>query len=169
VVHDFLSRLVGPRLAEQVLATGGRWYAPPPGQAGIRWSSPTRPSATATARSAKPPGSSAAAPNCRSSRTSSGSGRRVDPALLFDLPGHPPAQRAKRIDGRLPSSLIALPEQITGAVDVPAHRSLAVRDLLRGEITGLPSGETVARHLGVTPSPTHFRPHGTPLWSYILD
>src|SRR2546423_1679450 len=97
--------------------------------------------------------------------------RRLDLALIFDLPGHPPAQRAKRIDGRLPASLIALPEQVTGAVDAAPHRSLAVRDLLRGESTGLPSGESVARRIGVTPLTAEERswPHGTPLWIYILD
>ena len=40
--------------------------------------------------------------------------RAVDWALLFDLPGSPPAQRSKRMDGRLPASLINLPAQITG-------------------------------------------------------
>ncbi|MFD0591629.1 peroxidase family protein [Catellatospora coxensis] len=35
VVHDFLPRLVGTELVEQVLAEGGRWFAPPVGQAYI--------------------------------------------------------------------------------------------------------------------------------------
>src|ERR1700674_509568 len=72
----------------------------------------------------------------------------IDWSLLFDVPGRPPAQRAKPIDGQLPASLIRLPESITGAVEVSAYRSLAARDLQRGMGTGLPSGEAVARAIG---------------------
>jgi hypothetical protein len=101
--------------------------------------------------------------------------RRVDWALLFDVPGRPPAQRAKPIDGQLPRSLIELPRAITGAVQEEAYRSLAARDLERGQGTGLPSGESVARHIGAQPlSPGEvglaaFGWEGeTPLWLYIL-
>ena len=98
--------------------------------------------------------------------------RRLDLAQVFDVPGRPPAQRAKRLDGRLAASLIGLPEQVTGAVDTAAYRSLAVRDLLRGDTTGLPSGEAVARLIGVPPLTAdeleQTWPHGTPLWFYIL-
>ena len=75
----------------------------------------------------------------------------VDWSLLFDVPGRPAAQRAKRIDGCLPASLISLPQAITGEVDHDAYRSLAARDLQRGQAIGLPSGEAVARELGVEP------------------
>jgi hypothetical protein len=98
--------------------------------------------------------------------------RRLDLTQVFDVPGRPPAQRAKRLDGRLAASLIGLPEQVTGAVAATAYRSLAVRDLLRGDTTGLPSGEAVARLIGVTPltadelEPSW--PGGTPLWFYVL-
>ena len=99
----------------------------------------------------------------------------VDWSLLFDVPGRPAAQRAKRIDGRLPASLISLPQAISGDVDDDAYRSLAARDLQRGQATGLPSGEAVARELGVEPlSPAEcgLGEHGwdgeTPLWFYIL-
>ena len=99
----------------------------------------------------------------------------VDWSLLFDVPGRPAAQRAKRIDGRLPASLISLPEAISGEVDDDAYRSLAARDLQRGRATGLPSGEAVARELGVEPlsaAECGLAEHGwdgeTPLWFYIL-
>jgi hypothetical protein len=99
-------------------------------------------------------------------------GLHVDLAQFFDLPGHPPAQRAKRLDGRLPASLIGLPEELTGAVDVGAHRSLAVRDLLRGQNTELPSGEAIAKLFNEVPLTAaeldHAWPNGTPLWFYIL-
>ena len=99
--------------------------------------------------------------------------RVVDWALLFDVPGQPPAQRAKPIDGQLPASLIRLPESITGVVEVSAYRSLAARDLQRGMGTGLPSGEAVARAIGATPlTRTELRlgdwQDETPLWLYIL-
>jgi hypothetical protein len=68
--------------------------------------------------------------------------------------------------------LIGLPEQVTGAVETAAYRSLAVRDLLRGETTKLPSGEAVAQAMGVPPLTAdelgHPWPDGTPLWFYIL-
>src|SRR5581483_9119147 len=75
----------------------------------------------------------------------------VDWSLMFDMPGKPPAQRARRMDGKLVSALIRLPQEITGVVDVAAYRSLAARDLERGEALGLPSGEAVARAAGEEP------------------
>ena len=97
----------------------------------------------------------------------------IDWTLLFDVPGHPPAQRAKPIDGQLPASLIRLPESITGAVEISAYRSLAARDLQRGMGTGLPSGEAVTRAVGATPLTRDELALGdwqdeTPLWLYIL-
>jgi hypothetical protein len=101
--------------------------------------------------------------------------RVVSWPLLFDVPDAPPAQRAKRIDGRLPESLINLPVAITGAVDEDAYHSLAARDLQRGQATALPSGEAVARALGVeqlTRDEVGLAEHGwdaeTPLWYYVL-
>ncbi len=99
----------------------------------------------------------------------------VDWTLLFDAPGHDAAQRAKKIDGRLPRSLIQLPVAITGECEIDEYHSLAVRDLQRGQGVGLPSGETLAQHLGVTPltpDEVGLRATGwtgeTPLWYYIL-
>jgi hypothetical protein len=101
--------------------------------------------------------------------------RVVSWSMLFDVPGAPPAQRAKQIDGRLPESLIRLPLAITGSVEEEAYHSLAGRDLQRGQATGLPSGETVAQALGLEPlSPEEvgLADHGwdaeTPLWYYVL-
>ncbi|GAA2189600.1 heme peroxidase family protein [Micromonospora lupini] len=177
VVHDFLPRLVGTSLVEQVLAEGGRWFAPPSGQAYI-------PLEFADAAFRYGHGQIR-----HSYRLVDGgpavplfpdlvgfgplpAGRRLDLAQIFDVPGRPPAQRAKRLDGRLAASLIGLPERVTGVVDTAAYRSLAVRDLLRGGTTGLPSGEAVARLVGAAPlTPDEVGqawPHGTPLWFYIL-
>jgi hypothetical protein len=102
------------------------------------------------------------------------SDRVLDWSTLFDLPGRPPAQRAKKIDGRLPRSLIDLPLAITGEVEEDDLHSLAVRDLERGSGVGLPSGEAVARELGVAPLnaaelalPDEWTGE-TPLWYYLL-
>lgn len=101
--------------------------------------------------------------------------RRVEWSLLFDVPGRPAAQRAKRIDGRLPESLIELPQAISGVEETDAYASLANRDLQRGQAIGLPSGEGVAGALGVEPLSADqigLAEHGwseeTPLWIYVL-
>ena len=52
VLEDFLPRVVGAELAGELLAGRARHYRPDPGGPGSRWSSPTPPTATATARSA---------------------------------------------------------------------------------------------------------------------
>jgi len=99
----------------------------------------------------------------------------VDWTLHVDVAGRPPAQRAKRIDSRLPAALIALPTQISGSEPGTDYASLANRDLQRGQSVGLASGEAVARHLGeppLTPAEVGLAEHGwtgeTPLWLYIL-
>jgi hypothetical protein len=99
----------------------------------------------------------------------------VDWSLQIDLRDRPPAQRAKKIDGRLPASLIALPTEITGEREGSEFGSLATRDLERGEVVGLASGEAVARALEVEPlsgEQLALAEYGwtdeTPLWLYIL-
>jgi hypothetical protein len=175
-VHDFLPRLVGADLVDEVLEDGGRWFAPAPQQAYI-------PLEFADAAFRYGHGQIRhtyrlveGGPAVPLFPDLVGFGpvpadRRLDLAQVFDVPGRPPAQRAKRLDGRLAASLIGLPEQVTGAVDA-AYRSLAARDLLRGETTKLPSGERVARLLGAEPLTAdeldHAWPQGTPLWFYVL-
>lgn len=101
--------------------------------------------------------------------------RAVDWRTMFDIPGEAPAQRARPIDGRLPAALIHLPVDVTGALEDHDQESLAVRDLLRGLATALPSGEAVARRIGerpLTPDETTLPASGwpgeTPLWYYVL-
>jgi hypothetical protein len=102
-------------------------------------------------------------------------GHAVDWKLHVDVPGKPRAQRAKKIDGRLPASLIALPTEISGERQGADYASLANRDLQRGQAVGLPSGEAVAHALGLEPltgEQVGLAGHGwtdeTPLWFYIL-
>ena len=99
----------------------------------------------------------------------------VDWSLMFDVPATAPAQRAKRIDGCLPQSLLTLPQQVTGEQPGSDYSSLATRDLQRGQAIGLPSGEAVAKAFDapvldadqVGLAATGWRDE-TPLWFYIL-
>jgi hypothetical protein len=101
--------------------------------------------------------------------------RAIDWTLQFDIPGEREAQRAKKIDGRLPGCLIAMPRQVTGEVEGSDFSSLANRDLERGQLVGLASGEAIAGAMGIEPlSPEQIglREIGwedeTPLWLYVL-
>jgi heme peroxidase len=55
-------------------------------------------------------------------------------------------QEARKIDSRLARPLRTLPRSV-----VRTHRSLAERNLLRGKAFGLPSGQDVARRMNLTP------------------
>ncbi len=79
----------------------------------------------------------------------------IDWSLFFDMGNKPPQlgvdrlQRAYKIDTSLVTPLGALPRSVAG--DPPP--SLAQRNLLRGLRMGLPSGQDVARAMGVEPLP----------------
>lgn len=101
--------------------------------------------------------------------------RVIDWRYLFALDDAQPPQSSRRIDARLTHALIALPEFIVGAVERPEYDSLADRDLLRGRALDLPTGEAIARAMGVTPltpEQVGLRATGwqyeTPLWYYTL-
>jgi Animal haem peroxidase len=166
IVNDFLPGLVGRDLVDELLETGARFYRPDGepyiplefADAAYRYGhSQIRHAVFPDLLGFGPVGD-----------------HEVDWSLLFDVEGRPRAQRAKPIDGRLPRSLIQLPVALTGEVD-DAYRSLATRDLERGQGTGLPSGEAVARLIGTDvlgEGELNLRRHGwtseTPLWLYIL-
>jgi len=99
----------------------------------------------------------------------------IDWTLFFDTAASTSTQRCKKIDGKVVRALIQLPVAITGECKMKEYYSLAMRDLQRGQSVGLPSGEAVARHIGVTPLTTEqigIASTGwqgeTPLWYYIL-
>ena len=77
-------------------------------------------------------------------------GRRMDLAQIFDVPGHPPrsAPSASTADSPPPHRAARAGHRRGRHRRLP---SLAVRDLLRGGTTGLPSGEAVARLIGTAP------------------
>jgi hypothetical protein len=177
ILNEYLPGLVGPDLVRDVLVRGPRFYAP--GQPGI-------PVEFAHAvfryghsqirqRYHLRPGQDAAALFPDLAGMGPVGDRTVDWSAFFDVPGCPTAQRAKVIDGALASTLLELPRAITGAEEHAAFHSLAVRDLVRGSGTRLPSGEAVARRMGVRPlsaGELGLRARGwvaeTPLWLYVL-
>lgn len=179
VLHEFLPTLVGQALVDQLLAEGPSHYRPKSepyiplefADAAYRYGHcQMRQRYQVNRRSTPLPlfpdllGFRAVPPE-----------RRVDWDLFFDTPGVRSAQRAKKIDGKLVRSLIQLPTAITGEMEVADYRSLAMRDLQRGQATTLCSGEALARHLHILPlSPSEvglvevgWRGE-TPLWYYIL-
>ncbi len=99
--------------------------------------------------------------------------RHLDFATLFDRQGSEPAQRAMRISEKMAHPMINLPVEITGTMTDKTYGSLAARDLRRGLSTALPSGEDVAKALGLPVLSADdigaaVSPKGTPLFYYIL-
>jgi hypothetical protein len=181
LLEDFLPRLAGPGLAGELLAGGSRHYRPAPGQtfiplefadAAFRYGHSQIRERYQVNRDAEP---APLFPDLLGFRPVPAV-LTVDWSYLFDLPGRPTrAQRAKRIDGRLAASLIQLPQAVSGVDGGDDYGSLAVRDLQRGQGVGLPSGEAVARRLGVEPLTSEEVGLGaagwrleTPLWFYLL-
>ncbi len=179
ILREFLPCLVGAELAQEVLRDGARHYRPEPepfipfefADAAYRYGhSQVRDRYQVNAGFGPCPvfpdllGFGPVAPE-----------HSVDWSLQIDVPGAPPAQRAKKIDGRLPRSLISLPTAISGEGPDTDYASLANRDLERGVRVGLPSGETIAAALGLpalSAEEVGLAEHGwsgeTPLWLYIL-
>ena len=179
VVNEFLPSLVGETLVEQVLREGTRWFRPRHGAfiplefagAAYRYGhSQIRHRYRVNLQSAPVP----LFPDLMGFHAVTRE-HAVDWTLFFDTLGATPAQRCKKIDGKLVRALIELPVAITGECEIDAYHSLAVRDLQRGHGVGLPSGEAVARHIGVEPLTADEvgiaatgGPGETPLWYYIL-
>jgi Animal haem peroxidase len=179
VLREFLPVLLGAEMTEALLRDGRRFYRPD-GQAFIplEFADAAYRYGHSQIRHTYTLGNGRAPipifPNLLGFRPVSPE-QHVDWTQLFDVAGHPPAQRAKKIDGRLVRGLIELPVALTGECEVEEFHSLAVRDLQRGQGVGLPSGEAVARRLGEAAltadevgAASSGSPGGTPLWYYIL-
>ncbi|MEO8201161.1 MAG: heme peroxidase family protein [Gemmatimonadota bacterium] len=179
IVHEFLPSVAGRELVDELLADGTRYYNPATepyiplefADAAYRYGhGQIRQDYQVNAGTTPVP----LFPDLMGFQPVPSS-RVVDWSYLFDLPGRPAAQRAKKLDGLLCGSIMHLPSAITGDVEVEAFHSLAARDLQRGHAVGLPSGETIARHIGA-PSLTREQTglasldwhDETPLWYYIL-
>jgi hypothetical protein len=99
----------------------------------------------------------------------------LDWSYFFTVDSAHPPQPSKRIDTRIAHSLIDLPTSVVGETNIPEEHSIAYRDLERGRALDLPSGEALARVMGIEPLKKEelgldsFHMHGeTPLWYYIL-
>lgn len=179
VLNEFLPSLVGQNLVDEVLQGDARWFRAQAGafvplefaDAAYRYGhSQIRHRYKLNTRSDHVP----VFPDLLGFRPVPPE-RNIDWTLFFDAPGTRSAQRAKRIDGKLVRALIELPVAVTGECEIEDYHSLAVRDLQRGQGVGLPSGEALARHMGIdplTPDQVGIASIGwkreTPLWYYIL-
>jgi hypothetical protein len=90
---------------------------------------------------------------------------------FYELNVNEPAQRSYRIDDELSNPLGNLPPTEAPTPDI---FSLAARNLIRGLRLGLPSGQNIARAMGLEPlSDTDLALEGelagnAPLWYYVL-
>jgi len=100
--------------------------------------------------------------------------RRVDWKLLFQFEGEDPPQASRRISPQLVAALMRLPDDLVGHTSRAEFHSLASRDLYRGHAVALPSGESIARAMGLDPcTATELKTADadwpdTPLWLYVL-
>jgi hypothetical protein len=96
-------------------------------------------------------------------------GFTIDWARFFDLGGEAP-EKSRLIDTRLAIPMTKLPANI--ASDGTDGKSLALFNLRRGKMLGLPSGQAVARAIGahvLTASELDIPGRGqAPLWYYVL-
>lgn len=180
VVHEFLPLSCGEETVADVLANGRRFYEPSYSPAiPVEFSDAANrfghSQVTPTYRLNDRVEVVTIFPDCLGKRPVPPE-RVLDWSLFFEVPGadHPP-QPSRRIVASLTHALIDLPEQIVGHTEVPEHHSLASRDLQRGAALRLPSGEAVARQMGVEPLSAEecgLAEAGwtaeTPLWYYVL-
>lgn len=185
VVNEFLPTLCGQLVVDEILTNGRRYYQPK-GSAYI----PVEFSVAAyrfghsmiaqrmRINDAGPERSVFASEFGRGFSPVRSMDQVVDWKYFFDYAGS--FQRAEKLDTKLPSDLLDLPFIPSPN---PADRSLATRNLRRGQSFLLPSGENVARFMGrpdaeidavsqligrLTTANHIDLAKGTPLWLYIL-
>ena len=178
-LHEYLPLMVGDQLIQELLSRGPRFYHPTAEQpfipvefadAAFRFGhSQIRVSYRLNKATSAP-----IFPDLAGGR-SIPQARVVDWRYFLSLDTAVTPQLSKRIAPRLAHTLIDLPESIVGPTPQQEYHSLACRDLLRARALSLPSGETIARHIGaqpLSPNEVGLRELGwtceTPLWYYIL-
>jgi hypothetical protein len=179
IVQEFLCLSVGDDLVEDILQDGPRFYSVTDGvsipvefaDAAYRFGHPQiRPSYRMNAVS----GEHSMFPGLVGFRPVPAA-MAADWTMFFNLERRPAPQASKRIEPRLAGPLMRLPEAMVGKVAREEEASLAYRDLERGRDCDLPSGEEIARFMGLVPlskDEVGLEQHGwsneTPLWYYIL-
>ncbi|GLV55029.1 ovoperoxidase [Dictyobacter sp. S3.2.2.5] len=181
IVHEFLPLTVGEELVEEILKVGPRFFAAEEEQqvyipvefadAAYRFGhSQIRPRYMLNSRGA----SGQVFPDCAGTCPVEAV-RTLEWSYYFTIPGRSAPQASKRIDSWMAHPLLDLPVRVVGETDIPEQKSLAYRDLERGEALELPSGEAVARLMNVrplTPQEAGLSNLGwqgeTPLWYYLL-
>ena len=183
VLHEFLPVMVGKPLVSKILKEGRRYYNPKRSFIPIEFSA-------AAYRFGH-----SLAPQKLKVRTSqandfdlfgptlgfgfspiTNNNQIVEWETMFDIDPASPAQRTDVLDTKLPADLLNLP-----FIPDDAEKSLATRNLLRGQSFLLPSGELVATHIGVKEEDVEEvvnyiesissgidLTNGIPLWLYIL-
>jgi hypothetical protein len=100
--------------------------------------------------------------------------RQMDWRLFFSFEGENPPQASRRIGPQLVPALMRLPQALVGKTPTAEFHSLASRDLYRGHSVALPSGEAIARAVGLEPwtaaelKTADANWSETPLWLYVL-
>ncbi|GCE30607.1 myeloperoxidase [Dictyobacter alpinus] len=181
IVHEFLPLTVGDDLMENILEIGPQFFTPEPDEdpfipvefadAAYRFGhSQIRSRYLLNSRGA----SGQVFPDCAGTCPVD-QARTLEWSYFFKIPGAALPQASKRIDAKLAHPLIELPARVVGDTDIPEQKSLAYRDLERGEALGLPSGEAIARLMDVAPLTADqigLSAMGwegeTPLWYYLL-
>jgi hypothetical protein len=85
--------------------------------------------------------------------------------FFSELPQDGNLMIGRAIDTKMSQSLFELP--IPGA-EASGSNVLAFRNLVRGKLYDLPSGDAIAKAMGVPVVGTPYFPEGTPLWYYVL-
>jgi hypothetical protein len=92
---------------------------------------------------------------------------QVEWQRFFEIDAANPPQFSRKIDTSIVGPMLALPPEIA-----PGMPSLAQRNITRGARLGLPSGQAVARALGLTPLTDDElalpKTGPAPLWYYVL-
>lgn len=179
VVHEFLPLSVGEELVEAILANGLKYYSyEPQAYIPVEFADAAYRFGHSQVRNDYILNRSGAHgqvfPDCGGTCPVPEQ-RAIEWAYFFLTDEQHPPQPSKRIDTRLAHALINLPTSVVGETSIPEEHSLAYRDLERGRALDLPSGEAIARTMGVTPltkeevglSSVGWQSE-TPLWYYVL-
>jgi hypothetical protein len=174
VVHEFLPLIIGQHLVDEILRDGPRYYHPA--------TTPFMPVEFSVATYRFGHSQVRAAYKVNEEITMElfdlpffapiQPEQLVDWSNFFHISSSNPPQFSRRIDTKLSQTLLDLQPPIVSPDAPPERRSLAVRNLIRGTSFDLPSGQTVAKAMGLTPlsdAELGLSPGGAaPLWFYIL-